>query len=88
MKVVMNDLRKAVLAALAASNKALTLAEISEAVGQKVSSGSTNPMVAAGYIAAEDIEIEYNKVRVDNGAVIGKGHVTVKAYTLGEVQPE
>ena len=88
MKITMNETRQAILKVLAESDKALTLAEISERVGKKVSSGTTNPLVTENYLKAEDVEITYNKVRVDNGAVIGQGHCTVKAYTLGETKAE
>lgn len=88
MKVVMNDLRKAILKVLESADKPLTLAEISEKVGAKVSSGTTNPLVTENYMVATDLEIEYDKVRKDTGAVIGVGHTKVKAYTLGTTKAE
>lgn len=88
MKVVMNDLRKTILKTLGDAPNGLTLNELSEKLGTKVSSGTTNPMVSAGYINAQEIEIEFNKVRKDTGAIIGVGHTKVNIYTLGEVKAE
>lgn len=81
MKIVMNETRTKVIEVLKNANRAMTLAEISAEAGVKVSSGTTNGMVAAGMISAVDVEIEYNKVRKDTGAIIGSGKTTVKAYS-------
>lgn len=75
-KTQMNERQVAVINALKASNKALTLAEISGIVGFEVKSGTTNTLVKRGAI----------KVVGERTIVCeccGHKH-TVKEYTIGD----
>ena len=75
-KTQMNERQIAVINALKASNKALTLAEISGIVGFEVKSGTTNTLVKRGAI----------KVVGERTIVcMACGHKhTVKEYTIGD----
>ena len=75
-KTQMNERQTAVINALKASDKALTLAEISGIVGFEVKSGTTNTLVKRGAI----------KVVGERTIVcMACGHKhTVKEYTIGE----
>ena len=75
-KTQMNERQVAVIKALKASDKALTLAEISGIVGFEVKSGTTNTLVKRGAI----------KVVGERTIVCptcGHKH-TVKEYTIGD----
>ena len=75
-KTQMNERQTAVINALKASDKALTLAEISGIVGFEVKSGTTNTLVKRGAI----------KVVGERTIVCeccGHKH-TVKEYTIGD----
>lgn len=75
-KTQMNERQVAVINALKASDKALTLAEISGIVGFEVKSGTTNTLVKRGVI----------KVVGERTIVCeccGHKH-TVKEYTIGD----
>ena len=75
-KIQMNERQTAVINALKASDKALTLAEISGIVGFEVKSGTTNTLVKRGAI----------KVVGERTIVCeccGHKH-TVKEYTIGD----
>ena len=75
-KTQMNERQVAVINALKASDKALTLAEISGIVGFEVKSGTTNTLVKRGII----------KVVGERTIVCeccGHKH-TVKEYTIGD----
>lgn len=79
-KTQMNERQVAVINALKASDKALTLAEISGIVGFEVKSGTTNTLVKRGAI----------KVVGERTIVCeccGHKH-TVKEYTIGDQFPE
>ena len=79
-KTQMNERQIAVINALKASDKALTLAEISGIVGFEVKSGTTNTLVKRGVI----------KVVGERTIVCeccGHKH-TVKEYTIGDQFPE
>lgn len=52
MKLVMNEKRTAIVNALKASDKPMTLAEISAVVGFEVKSGTTNTLIKAGVMVA------------------------------------
>lgn len=72
MTVKMNETRVAVLAVLRNATKPMTLAEIAAAAGiDKIATGTTNAMVAAGYIAKAD------KTKVP---AVGKRNVNTYAY--------
>ena len=75
-KTQMNERQVAVIKALKASDKALTLAEISGIVGFEVKSGTTNTLVKNGIIKVvgkRTVVCEY----------CGHKH-TVNEYTIGE----
>ena len=75
-KTQMNERQTAVINALKASDKALTLAEISGIVGFEVKSGTTNTLVKNGIIKVvgkRTVVCEY----------CGHKH-TVNEYTIGE----
>ena len=75
-KTQMNERQVAVIKALKASDKALTLAEISGIVGFEVKSGTTNTLVKSGIIKVagkRTVVCEY----------CGHKH-TVNEYTIGE----
>ena len=75
-KTQMNERQVAVINALKASDKALTLAEISGIVGFEVKSGTTNNLVKNGIIKVvgkRTVVCEY----------CGHKH-TVNEYTIGE----
>ena len=75
-KTQMNERQVAVINALKASDKALTLAEISGIVGFEVKSGTTNTLVKRGII-----KIAGERTIVC--AACGHKH-TVKEYTIGD----
>lgn len=77
MKITMNETRKAILDLLANATEPLSLAEISEAINKKVSSGTTNPLVSAGLLKVVG-EKEVQVVRT----------VKVNAYALGDITVE
>lgn len=52
MKLVMNEKRTAIVNTLKASDKPMTLAEISAVVGFEVKSGTTNTLIKAGVMVA------------------------------------
>ena len=79
-KTQMNERQTAVINALKASDKALTLAEISGIVGFEVKSGTTNTLVKNGIIKVvgkRTVVCEY----------CGHKH-TVNEYTIGDQFPE
>lgn len=79
-EIKLNERQIAVINALKASDKALTLAEISGIVGFEVKSGTTNTLVKRGAI----------KVVGERTIVCeccGHKH-TVKEYTIGDQFPE
>ena len=75
-KTQMNERQVAVIKALKASDKALTLAEISGIVGFEVKSGTTNTLVKRGIIKVAG-------ERTIVCAACGHKH-TVKEYTIGD----
>ena len=75
-KTQMNERQVAVINALKASDKALTLAEISDIVGFEVKSGTTNTLVKRG-------AIKIVGERTIVCATCGHKH-TVKEYTIGD----
>ena len=75
-KTQMNERQIAVINALKASDKALTLAEISGIVGFEVKSGTTNTLVKRGVIKVVG-------ERTIVCAACGHKH-TVKEYTIGD----
>lgn len=74
MKITMNEKRTKVIEALKASDRALTLKEIGEAIGEEVKSGSTNALVTAGAIVKVG-EVEVEKVV----------KVKVATYAIGDL---
>lgn len=50
MKLQKTEKREKIVKALAGAEKGMTLAEISEVIGEEVKSGTTNAMVSAGVI--------------------------------------
>lgn len=78
MKIAMNEKRTAVLNALkGATEEGMTLAEISEAIGSEVKTGTTNAMVTAGLIK-----------KVGTKKVAKTVYVEVATYALGKAKPE
>ena len=78
MKVVMNEKRTAVLTVLKNATEPMTLNEIAEKIGaEKVATGTTNPMIEAGYIKV----VGTKKVPVIT-------YREVNVYAIGEVEPE
>lgn len=75
MKVVMNEKRVKIVNVLKGASKPMTLAEISEAVGEEVKTGTTNAMVTAGVIVKAG-------VREVKCPVCGRVH-KVAEYTMG-----
>ena len=75
-KTQMNERQIAVINALKASDKALTLAEISGIVGFEVKSGTTNTLVKRGVIKVVG-------ERTIVCAACGHKH-TVREYTIGD----
>lgn len=73
IKVKMNPKREAVISALKGAEKPMTLAELSEAVGEEVKSGTTNAMVTAGLIK-----------KVGTRKVAKTVYVEVAEYAIGE----
>lgn len=71
--VKMNPKREAVLNTLKGAEAPMTLAELSEAVGEEVKSGTTNAMVAAGLIK-----------KVGTRKVAKTVYVEVAEYAIGE----
>ena len=67
---------------LKGSETPLTLAEVSEIVGQEIKSGSINTLIGKGLVITQDTEIECLIVRKDNGKVVGSTKKVVKAYAL------
>lgn len=78
MKVIMNEKRKAIVNAMKNANAPMTLNEIATAIGvEKIATGTTNPMVEAGYIKV---------VGTKKVAVITYREVNV--YAIGDTEPE
>lgn len=77
-----NEKQQLFLKALKEADGALTLAEVSEIVGQEIKSGSINTLIAKGMVETEDTVYECDIVRKDNGKVVGSTKKTVKAYKL------
>ena len=75
-KTQMNERQIAVINALKASDKALTLAELSGIVGFEVKSGTTNTLVKRGILKVVG-------ERTIVCATCGHKH-TVKEYTIGD----
>ena len=75
----LNERQVAVISTLKASDKALTLAEISAVVGFEVKSGTTNTLVKRGLIKVAG-------ERTIVCPICGHKH-TVKEYTVGEESP-
>lgn len=78
MKIVMNEKRTAVLKALENAAEPMTLNEIAEVIGaEKVATGTTNPMIEAGYIKVVGTKrvpvVTYREVNV---------------YAIGDTKPE
>lgn len=78
MKIVMNEKRTAVLTALKNATEPMTLNEIAEVIGaEKVATGTTNPMIEAGYIKVVGTKrvpvVTYREVNV---------------YAIGDTEPE
>ena len=73
IKIKMNPIREKVIEVLKNSDKPLTLAEISEAAGVEVKSGSTNAMITAGLIK-----------KVGTRKVAKTVYVEVAEYAIGE----
>ena len=77
MKIVMNEKRTAVLNALKNATEPMTLNEIAEVIGaEKVATGTTNPMIEAGYIKVVGTKrvpvVTYREVNV---------------YAIGDAEP-
>lgn len=77
MKIVMNEKRTAVLNALKNATEPMTLNEIAEVIGaEKVATGTTNPMIEAGYIKVVGTKrvpvVTYREVNV---------------YAIGDTEP-
>lgn len=78
MKVVMNEKRTAVLTVLKNATEPMTLNEIAEKIGvEKVATGTTNPMIEAGYIKV----VGTKKVPVIT-------YREVNVYAIGDTKPE
>ena len=77
-----NDKQKLFMETLKGSETPLTLAEVSEIVGQEIKSGSINTLIGKGLVVTQDTEIECLIVRKDNGKVVGSTKKSVKAYAL------
>jgi transcriptional regulator of NAD metabolism len=78
MKVVMNEKRTAVLTVLKNATEPMTLNEIAEKIGaEKVATGTTNPMIEAGYIKV----VGTKKVPVIT-------YREVNVYAIGDTEPE
>ena len=77
-----NEIQKLFMETLKGSETPLTLAEVSEIVGQEIKSGSINTLIGKGLVVTQDTEIECLIVRKDNGKVVGSTKKSVKAYAL------
>lgn len=78
MKVVMNEKRKAIVNAMKNANAPMTINEIAEVIGvEKIATGTTNPMVAAGYIKV----VGTKRVPVTT-------YREVNVYAIGDIEPE
>jgi hypothetical protein len=77
-----NEKQKLFMETLKGSETPLTLAEVSEIVGQEIKSGSINTLIGKGLVVTQDTEIECLIVRKDNGKVVGSTKKVVKAYAL------
>ena len=77
-----NEKQKLFMDTLRGSDGPLTLAEVSEIVGQEIKSGSINTLIAKGLVITSDTEYECLIVRKDNGKVVGSTKKSVKAYAL------
>lgn len=74
----MNEKRTAVLKTLKNATEPMTLNEIAEAIGvEKVATGTTNPMIEAGYIKV----VGTKKVPVIT-------YREVNVYAIGDTEPE
>lgn len=77
-----NEKQKLFLKTLKEADRAMTLADVSELVGQEIKSGSITPLITKGLVQTEDVSYECDIVRKDNGKVVGSTKKTVKAYSL------
>jgi len=73
IKIKMNPIREKVLAVLKEADGEMTLAEISNAAGVEVKTGTTNAMLAAGLIK-----------KVGTKKVAKTVYVEVATYAIGE----
>lgn len=73
IKIKMNPIREKVLAVLKEADGEMTLAEISEAAGVEVKTGTTNAMLTAGLIK-----------KVGTKKVAKTVYVEVATYAIGE----
>lgn len=76
MKININEKRSAVIATLKGANAPMTLAEISEATGMDIKSGTTNAMLAAGYIK-----------KAGTRKIAKTIYVEVTEYAIGDTEP-
>lgn len=74
IKVKMNEKREAVISVLKNAEGAMTLAEIAEATGMDIKTGTTNAMIAAGMIR-----------KVGTRKVPKTVFVEVSEYAIGDV---
>ena len=77
-----NETQVKFLGVLKNADGPMTLADVSEVVGQEIKSGSINTLISKGMVVTSDVEIECLIVRKDNGKVVGSTKKTVKAYAL------
>ena len=77
-----NETQVKFLGVLKNADGPMTLADVSEVVGQEIKSGSINTLISKGMVVTTDVEIECLIVRKDNGKVVGSTKKNVKAYAL------
>lgn len=77
----LNAKQLAVINTLRTANKAMTLAEISAVIGEDVKSGTTNTLVASGYIEKAG-KVEVKKIVKSKVNVYGLGSVDINSTKL------
>lgn len=77
----LNAKQLAVINALRTADKAMTLAEISAVIGEDVKSGTTNTLVASGYIVKAG-KVEVEKLVKSKVNVYGLGSVDINSTKL------
>ena len=77
-----NEIQNKFMGVLKDNPDGLTLFEVGEVLGVKLSSGSTNTLVKKGLVTAEQVEFECNAVTIEGARKVGTLKKKVMVYKL------